>query len=492
MLDETTNLKSMLSRPDLLCDAAFVGGEWVQATSGKTFDVTNPARGDVIAQIPDLSRAEVAKAIDAAQKAQKPWAALPAKERSKVLRKWFDLMMENQEDLAIIMTSEQGKPLAEARGEVAYGASFVEWFGEEAKRVYGQTIPGHMADKRITVIKQPIGVAAGITPWNFPNAMIARKVAPALAAGCAFVVRPASLTPLSALAMAKLAEEAGVPKGLFSVVTSTSSSEVGKEFCENPIVRKLTFTGSTEVGRILLKQAADQVMKCSMELGGNAPFIVFDDADLDAAVDGAIACKFRNNGQTCVCANRIYVQKGVYDDFAAKLKVAVEKLRVGDGLSDGTTLGPLIEPAAVKKVQEHLDDALAKGGKVLTGGKPHDLGGQFFEPTIVTHATKDMLVSTDETFGPFAPLFMFEDEDDVIFQANDTIFGLASYFYAKDLSRVTKVAEALEYGIVGVNTGIISTEVAPFGGIKQSGLGREGSSHGMDDYMELKYICTSV
>ncbi|MBQ2262611.1 MAG: NAD-dependent succinate-semialdehyde dehydrogenase [Loktanella sp.] len=492
MLDETTNLKSLLYRPDLVCEAAFVGGEWTQAASGKTFAVSNPARGDVIAQIPDLSRAEVAKAIEIAQKAQKPWAALPAKERSKVLRKWFDLMMAHQEDLAIIMTSEQGKPLAEARGEVAYGASFVEWFGEEAKRVYGQTIPGHMADKRISVIKQPIGVAAGITPWNFPNAMIARKVAPALAAGCAFVVRPASLTPLSALAMAKLGEEAGIPKGLFSVVTSTSSSEVGKEFCENPIVRKLTFTGSTEVGRILLKQAAEQVMKCSMELGGNAPFIVFDDADLDAAVEGAIACKFRNNGQTCVCANRIYVQKGVYEEFAAKLKTAVEKLRVGDGLSDGTTLGPLIEPAAVKKVQEHLDDALSKGGKVLTGGKPHDLGGQFFEPTIVTHATKDMLVSTDETFGPFAPLFMFEDEDDVIFQANDTIFGLASYFYAKDLSRVTKVAEALEYGIVGVNTGIISTEVAPFGGIKQSGLGREGSSHGIDDYMELKYICTSV
>jgi succinate-semialdehyde dehydrogenase/glutarate-semialdehyde dehydrogenase len=368
----------------------------------------------------------------------------------------------------------------------------VEWFGEEAKRVYGQTIPGHMADKRIAVIKQPIGVAAGITPWNFPNAMIARKVAPALAAGCAFVVRPASLTPLSALAMAKLAEEAGVPKGLFSVVTSNSASEIGKEFCENPIVRKLTFTGSTEVGRILLKQAADQVMKCSMELGGNAPFIVFDDADLDAAVEGAIACKFRNNGQTCVCANRIYVQKGVYDAFAAKLKVAVEKLRVGDGLADGTTLGPLIAPAAIKKVQEHLDDALSKGGKVLTGGKVHDLGGQFFEPTIVTHATKDMLVSTDETFGPFAPLFMFEDEDDVIFQANDTIFGLASYFYAKDLSRVTRVAEALEYGIVGVNTGLISTEVAPFGGVKQSGLGREGSSHGMDDYMEMKYICTGI
>ncbi|WP_296423196.1 NAD-dependent succinate-semialdehyde dehydrogenase [Yoonia sp.] len=492
MLDESTNLKSMLSRPDLLCEAAFVSGEWVQAASGKTFDVTNPARGDVIAKVPDLSREEVAGAIATAQVAQKSWAALAAKDRAKVLRKWYDLMMANQEDLAIIMTAEQGKPLAEARGEVAYGAAFIEWFGEEAKRIYGETIPGHMADKRITVIKQPIGVAAGITPWNFPNAMIARKVAPALAAGCAFVVRPASLTPLSALAMGKLAQEAGVPKGLFSVVTSTSASQIGKEFCENPIVRKLTFTGSTEVGRILLKQAADQVMKCSMELGGNAPFIVFDDADLDEAVIGAIACKFRNNGQTCVCANRIYVQKGVYDEFAAKLKVAVENLLVGDGLSDGVTLGPLIEPAAVKKVQEHLDDALSKGGRILTGGKAHALGGQFFEPTIVTHATKDMIVSTDETFGPFAPLFMFEDEDDVIFQANDTIFGLASYFYAKDLSRVTKVAEALEYGIVGVNTGIISTEVAPFGGVKQSGLGREGSSHGIDDYMEMKYICTSV
>ncbi len=492
MLDESTNLKSMLSRPDLLCEAAFVSGEWVQAASGKTFDVTNPARGDVIAKVPDLSREEVAGAIATAQVAQKSWAALAAKDRAKVLRKWYDLMMANQEDLAIIMTAEQGKPLAEARGEVAYGAAFIEWFGEEAKRIYGETIPGHMADKRITVIKQPIGVAAGITPWNFPNAMIARKVAPALAAGCAFVVRPASLTPLSALAMGKLAQEAGVPKGLFSVVTSTSASQIGKEFCENPIVRKLTFTGSTEVGRILLKQAADQVMKCSMELGGNAPFIVFDDADLDEAVIGAIACKFRNNGQTCVCANRIYVQKGVYDEFAAKLKVAVENLLVGDGLSDGVTLGPLIEPAAVKKVQEHLDDALSKGGRILTGGKAHALGGQFFEPTIVTHATKDMIVSTDETFGPFAPLFMFEDEDDVIFQANDTIFGLASYFYAKDLSRVTKVAEALEYGIVGVNTGIISTEVAPFGGVKQSGLGREGSSHGIDDYMEMKYICLAV
>ena len=446
MLDETTNLKSMLNRPDLLCTQAFVGGEWVDAKSGKTFDVTNPARGDVIATVADLDRSEITQAIDAAHKTQKAWAALPAKARANVLRKWFDLLMANQEDLAIIMTAEQGKPLVESRGEVAYGASFVEWFGEEAKRNYGETIPGHMADKRITVIRQPIGVAAAITPWNFPNAMIARKVAPALAAGCSFVVRPASLTPLSALAMAKLAEEAGVPKGVLSVVTSTKSSDVGKEFFEN----------------------------------------------LDEAVIGAIACKFRNNGQTCVCANRIYVQAGVYDEFAAKLKVAVENLKVGDGLSDGITTGPLVEQAAVAKVQEHLDDALSKGGTILTGGKPHALGGLFYEPTIVTNATKDMMVSIDETFGPFAPLFKFEDEDDVIALANDTIFGLASYFYAKDLSRVTKVAEALEYGIVGVNTGIISTEVAPFGGVKQSGLGREGSRHGMDDYMEMKYICTSV
>ena len=492
MLDETTDLRSMLDRADLLCEKAFVSGAWVDAKDSKTFDVTNPARGDVIAKVADLSRAEISDAIAAAETAQKDWAKRTGKDRAQVLRKWFDLMMTHQKDLAIIMTAEQGKPLTEAMGEVAYGASFVEWFGEEAKRIYGETIPGHMPDKRITVIKQPIGVAAGITPWNFPNAMIARKVAPALAAGCAFVVRPASLTPLSALAMAKLAEEAGVPSGLFSVVTTTSSSEAGKEFCDNPIVRKLTFTGSTEVGRILLKQAADQVMKCSMELGGNAPFIVFDDADLDAAVEGAIACKFRNNGQTCVCANRIYVQAGVYDAFASKLKVAVEALKVGDGLSDGTSLGPLIEPSAVDKVREHLDDALAKGATILTGGKPHDLGGLFFEPTIVIDAKSDMLVSQDETFGPFAPLFKFEDEDDVIALANDTIFGLASYFFANDLSRVTKVAEALEYGIVGVNTGIISTEVAPFGGVKQSGLGREGSSHGIDDYMEMKYICTSV
>jgi succinate-semialdehyde dehydrogenase/glutarate-semialdehyde dehydrogenase len=492
MLDDRTDIKSLLSRPDLVRDRAFLGGKWVSAKDGKTFDVTNPARGDVLATVADLGRAEIAQAIDIAYKAQKPWAAKTGKERAKILRRWYDLMMEHQEDLAILMTAEQGKPLAESRGEVAYGASFVEWFGEEAKRVYGETIPGHMPDKRITVIRQPIGVAAGITPWNFPNAMIARKVAPALAAGCSFVIRPASLTPLSALAMAVLAEEAGVPEGVFSVVTSTSSSEVGKEFCENPKVRKLTFTGSTEVGRTLLRQAADQVMKCSMELGGNAPFIVFDDADLDAAVEGAIQCKFRNNGQTCVCANRIYVQKGVYDEFAKRLKVAVEKLRVGDGLSDGTDLGPLIEASAIDKVRDHLKDALDHGAMLLTGGEAHDLGGQFFQPTVVTGAKQGMKVAHEETFGPFAPLFAFEDEDEVIEMANDTIFGLASYFYAKDLSRVTKVAEALEYGIVGVNTGIISTEVAPFGGVKQSGLGREGSRHGIDDYLEMKYICTSV
>ena len=492
MLDETTNLKSILSRPDLVCERTLVAGEWIAADDGKTFAVTNPARGDVIAQVPDLGRTETARAIAAAQVAQKKWAALAAKERATVLRKWFDLMVAHTEDLALIMTAEQGKPLSEARGEIAYGGSFLEWFAEEAKRIYGETIPGHMADKRITVIKQPIGVATGITPWNFPNAMITRKVAPALAAGCAFVIKPSELTPLSALAMAKLAEEAGVPPGLLSVITSTDASAIGQEFCENHTVRKLTFTGSTQVGRILLAQAADQVMTCSMELGGNAPFIVFDDADLDAAVEGAIACKFRNNGQTCVCANRIYVQAGVYDSFATKFKTAVEKLRVGDGMVEGTTLGPLIAPQAVDKVQTHLADALEKGGQILTGGKPHALGGQFFEPTIVTNAAKDMLVSTDETFGPFAPLFKFEDEDDVIAQANDTIFGLAAYFYANDLSRATKVSEALEYGIVGVNTGIISTEVAPFGGVKQSGLGREGSHHGIEDYLEMKYICTSI
>jgi succinate-semialdehyde dehydrogenase/glutarate-semialdehyde dehydrogenase len=492
MLDSKTDLKSLLKDPSLLAEKAYVGGKWVASETGSTFEVTNPARGDVIANVADLSRAQVAQAIAAAETAQKEWAKYTGKERAAILRRWFDLMVENTDDLATILTAEQGKPLAEAKGEIAYGAAFIEFFAEEAKRIYGETIPGHQRDKRITVIKQPIGVAASITPWNFPTAMITRKVAPALAAGCGFVARPSELTPLSALAMGVLAERAGIPAGVLNIVTTTNASETGKEFCENPTVRKLSFTGSTNVGRILLRQAADQVMKCSMELGGNAPFIVFDDADLDAAVEGAIMCKFRNNGQTCVCANRIYVQAGIYDAFAAKLKEAVGKLKVGDGLEAGTTLGPLINANAIKKVQTHVADATAKGGTVIMGGEPIQGPGNFLPPTIVTGATRDMIVATEETFGPFAPLFKFTDVDEVIELANDTIFGLAAYFYARDLSRVYKVAESLEYGIVGVNTGIISTEVAPFGGVKQSGLGREGSRHGIEDYLEMKYICMAV
>ncbi|MDF1668288.1 MAG: NAD-dependent succinate-semialdehyde dehydrogenase [Roseovarius sp.] len=487
-----TDLKSMLKDPSLLAELAYSNGQWIDGDGG-TFEVHNPATGEVVANVADMSRAQVADTVAAAEVAQKEWAKWTGKERAAVLRRWFDLMMENQDDLGLILTAEQGKPLAEAKGEVAYGASFIEFFGEEAKRIYGETIPGHQRDKRITVIKQPIGVAASITPWNFPNAMITRKAAPALAAGCAFVGRPAAETPLSATVMGVLAERAGIPAGVFNIVTSSRSSDVGKEFCENPAVRKLTFTGSTEVGRILLKQAADSVMKCSMELGGNAPFIVFDDADLDAAVEGAIMCKFRNNGQTCVCANRIYVQAGVYDAFAAKLTDAVSKLKIGNGMDDGVALGPLINADAIDKVKEHVADAKAKGGTVVMGGgEPMEGEGFFLPPTIITGCTQDMQVATDETFGPMAPLFKFETEDDVIAMANDTIFGLASYFYAKDLSRVYKVAEALEYGIVGVNTGIISTEVAPFGGVKQSGLGREGSHHGIEDYLEMKYICMSV
>lgn len=487
-----TNLKDLLKDPSLLATQGYLAGEWVNGEDGATFDVTNPARGDVIAKVADLSRAQTARAIAAAEAAQKAWAAKTAKERANILRRWYDLMMENADDLGTILTAEQGKPLAEAKGEIGYGASFIEFFAEEAKRIYGETIPGHQPDKRIMVLKQPIGVAASITPWNFPNAMITRKAAPALAAGCSFVARPAAETPLSALVMGVLAERAGIPNGVLSIIPSSRSSEIGKEFCENPAVRKLTFTGSTEVGRILLRQAADQVMKCSMELGGNAPFIVFDDADLDEAVAGAIMCKFRNNGQTCVCANRIYVQAGVYDAFAEKLAAALSQMKIGDGLEDGVALGPLINQDAITKVQEHIADATAKGGTVFYGGESHQGEGFFMPPTIVTGATKDMAVATEETFGPLAPLFKFEDVDEVIELANDTIFGLASYFYAKDLSRVYKVAEALEYGIVGVNTGIISTEVAPFGGVKQSGLGREGSHHGIDDYLELKYICMSV
>ncbi len=492
MLDQTTKLRELLSDPALLEERAYVAGDWIAADDGATFDVINPARGDVIARVADLSRAETARAIAAADHARHDWAARTAKERASVLRKWFDLMMEAQEDLAIILTSEMGKPLAEARGEIAYGASYIEWFAEEAKRAYGEILPAHQADKRISVLRQPIGVAASITPWNFPNAMLTRKVAPALAVGCGFVARPAAETPLSALAIAVLAERAGVPGGLFSVIPSSRASDIGKEFCENPIVRKLSFTGSTEVGRILLRQAADQVMKCSMELGGNAPFIVFDDADLDAAVQGAMLSKYRNNGQTCVCANRIYVQSGIYDAFAEKLTAEVKKLRVGDGLEDGTQLGPMITADAVTKVEDHIADAVSKGAQITTGGRKHGNGGSYFEPTVLTGVTQAMKVAQEETFGPMAPLFRFDTEDEVIGYANDTIFGLAAYFYARDIGRITRVQEALEYGIVGVNTGIISSEMAPFGGVKQSGLGREGSRHGMEDYLEMKYICLSV
>lgn len=488
----TTNLKNLLKDPTLLCNKAFVAGEWIDANDGATFDVKNPARGDVLTTLPDLSIIEVKRAIDAAEASQRAWAARTGKDRAAILRKWHDLMVANADDLGMILTAEMGKPIAEGKGEIIYGASFIEWFAEEAKRIYGETIPGHLPDKRITVLKQPVGVVASITPWNFPNAMIARKVAPALAVGCTFVARPAKETPLSALAMALLAERAGVPAGVFSVITNTRASIVGKEFCDNPIVRKLTFTGSTEVGRILMEQAAGQIMKTSMELGGNAPFIVFDDADLDKAVEGAMISKYRNNGQTCVCANRIYVQAGIYDAFAKKLAAAVNAMSIGDGLEEGITVGPLISMDAVEKVEEHIADATTKGAKIAAGGTRHALGGTFFQPTILTGVTSDMIVTNDETFGPVAPLFKFETEEEVVAAANDTIFGLASYFYSNDLSRVHRVQEALEYGMVGVNTGLISTEVAPFGGIKQSGIGREGSSHGTEDYLEMKYICTSI
>ncbi|MCY6379362.1 NAD-dependent succinate-semialdehyde dehydrogenase [Hoeflea prorocentri] len=486
------DLPPKLSNGSLLLTSAFIGGEWMDASSsGDRFDVRNPSTGDVITSLPDMGVEETRAAIDAAHDAQRDWAARTGKERAAVLRKWHDLMVANADDLGAILCAEMGKPLAEAKGEILYGASFIEWFAEEAKRVYGDVIPGHQPDKRIIVLKQPVGVVASITPWNFPNAMIARKVGPALAVGCAFIAKPAAETPLSALAMAYLAEQAGLPKGLLSVVTSKRSSVIGKEFCENEKVRKLTFTGSTEVGRILMKQSADQIMKTSMELGGNAPFIVFDDADLDAAVEGAMISKYRNNGQTCVCANRIYVQAGIYDAFAEKLVKAVKAMKIGDGFEEGVTAGPLISDDAVAKVEEHIADATSKGASIITGGRKHALGGTFFEPTVLTGVTKDMLIASDETFGPVAPLFKFDTVDDVIEQANDTIFGLASYFYAKDLSRVWQVAEALEYGMVGVNTGLISTEVAPFGGVKQSGTGREGSKYGCDDYLEMKYVCLS-
>ena len=485
-----SSLTSRLKDASLVVDKAYVAGVWTdKADSGKSFEVTNPANGDVIAVLPDMDRAETSRAIDAAHTAQKLWAKKTGKERAFVMRKLFDLMVANVDDLATILTTEMGKPFAEAKGEILYGASYVEWFGEEAKRVYGDVIGGHQADKRIMVIRQPVGVVGSITPWNFPNAMLARKMAPALAVGCTMVSKPAAQTPLSAIALAVLAERAGVPAGCFSVITSKSGSAIGKEFTENEKVRKLTFTGSTEVGRILMRQGADQIMKLGLELGGNAPFIVFDDADLDAAVEGAMISKYRNNGQTCVCANRLYVQAGVYDAFAEKLEAAVAKMKIGDGFGDGVTTGPLIDANALVKVNEHIADAVAKGARVIAGGKVHEKGGLFFEPTILTGVTKDMLVSREETFGPVAPLFKFDTEEDVIGYANDTEFGLASYFYTKDAARVFRVAEALEYGMVGINTGLISSEMAPFGGIKQSGQGREGSKYGIDDYTELKYMC---
>lgn len=475
----------------LLREACYIDGEWIGADSGGTIAVNNPASGAQLGTVPNCGAAETRRAIEAAEAAFPAWRARTAKDRAAILRKWFDLILANQEDLARLLTMEQGKSLAEARGEIAYGASFVEWFAEEGKRLYGDVIPGHMADKRIVVLKQPIGVAAAITPWNFPNAMITRKAGPALAAGCPIVLKPAAQTPYSALALAVLAEQAGIPKGVFNVVTG-SASAIGGELTSNPKVRKLSFTGSTEVGRLLMRQSADTIKKLSLELGGNAPFIVFDDADIDAAVAGAMASKYRNSGQTCVCTNRFYVQAGVHDLFVAKLAAAAKALKVGDGLEAGTEQGPLIDANAVAKVEEHVADALAKGGTLLAGGKRHALGGTFFEPTVITGVTQDMLVAGEETFGPLAPVIRFETEDEAIAMANDSEFGLAAYFYSTNLSRVWRVAEAIESGMVCVNSGILSTEVAPFGGVKQSGLGREGSKYGIDDYVELKYLCITV
>lgn len=472
----------------LLRQQCYVNGDWCDADSGETLVVTNPATGKKLGTVPKMGAKETRAAINAANKAWSGWRSMLAKERAAILRRWFNLIMENADDLATLMTAEQGKPLAEAKGEVAYAASFIEWFAEEGKRIYGDVIPPHGADKRIVVTKEPIGVVASITPWNFPLAMITRKAGPALAAGCPFVGKPASETPYSALALADLAERAGIPAGVFNIVTG-SASAIGGEMTANPIVRKLSFTGSTEIGKILMEQCAGTVKKTSMELGGNAPFIVFDDADLDSAVEGAIACKFRNTGQTCVCANRIYVQDGVYDAFAKKLKRAVSKLVVGDGLKGVTHQGPMINGAAVEKVEEHIADALDKGAKVMSGGKRHKLGGNFFEPTIMTGVTQKMAVAREETFGPLAPLFRFKKDSDVVKMANDTEFGLAAYFYSRDIGRIWNTAEQLEYGIIGINTGIISTEVAPFGGVKESGTGREGSKYGIDEFLEIKYMC---
>ena len=477
-----------LRDPSLFRQQCHIGGDWLDADAKGTIPVVNPATGGVLGTIPKMGADETRRAIDAAATALPAWRARPAKDRAAILRKWFDLMLANADDLAAIMTAEQGKPLAESKGEIVYAASFIEWFAEEGKRVYGDVIPTVMGDRRLVVIKQPVGVCAAITPWNFPAAMITRKAGPALAAGCTMVLKPATQTPFSALALAVLAERAGVPAGVFSVVTGASAA-IGGEMTSNPVVRKLTFTGSTEVGRVLMKQCADTIKKMSLELGGNAPFIVFDDADLDAAVDGAMASKYRNAGQTCVCANRLLVQDAVYDTFVAKLAAKVGELKVGNGAHAGITTGPLIDQAAVDKVEEHVADAVAKGARVVVGGKRHALGGLFYEPTILTGVDTTMKVTREETFGPVAPIFRFSTEAEAIAMANDTEFGLASYFYARDIGRVWRVAEAIESGMVGINVGIISNEVAPFGGVKQSGLGREGSKYGIDEYMEIKYLC---
>jgi len=477
-----------LTDEKLFRQACYIDGAWVKARSNATINVDNPATGEIVGTVPKLGGAETREAIEAADRALPAWRKKTAKERAVVLRKWFDLMLQHQDDLAKLMTVEQGKVLAESKGEVSYAAAFLEWFGEEAKRVYGDSIPGHQADKRILAIKQPIGVVACITPWNFPLAMITRKAGPAIAAGCTVVVKPASQTPFSALALAELAERAGMPKGVFNVVTG-SAGDIGSELTSNPIVKKLSFTGSTEVGKLLMAQCAQTVKKVSLELGGNAPFIVFDDADLDAAVEGAMASKYRNTGQTCVCVNRIYVQDSVYDAFAQKLTAAVAKLIPANGLETGANQGPLIDDKAVLKVEEHIEDAVTKGAKIVAGGKRHAKGGRFFEPTVLTGVTPSMLVAKEETFGPVAPLFRFATEDEAIAQANDTEFGLAAYFYGRDVARVFRVAEALESGMVGINTGLISTEVAPFGGVKESGLGREGSKYGIEEYLEIKYLC---
>jgi succinate-semialdehyde dehydrogenase/glutarate-semialdehyde dehydrogenase len=481
-----------LTDDKLLRTQAYVDGHWVDAEGGKTHDVLNPATGQKVGTVPNMTAVETRRAIEAAHRAFPAWAALTARERSVILRRWFDLMMANQEDLALIMTTEQGKPLAESRGEIGYAASYIEWFAEEGKRVYGDIIPGHQPGKRLMVLRQPVGVVAGITPWNFPAAMITRKAGPALASGCTFVCKPAIQTPFSALALAELAARAGIPPGVFNIVTGTGAGGIGAEMTSNPVVRKLTFTGSTEVGKKLMEQCSGSMKKLSLELGGNAPFIVFEDADLDAAVVGAIASKYRNTGQTCVCANRLLVQSSIYERFTRKLVAAVAKLRVGNGLEGPTEQGPLIDDKAVAKVEEHIADAVSKGARVASGGKRHALGGTFFEPTILTDVTPEMQIAREETFGPVAPLFRFETEADAIRMANDTEFGLASYFYTRDLARSWRVSEALEYGIVGLNTGLISTEVAPFGGIKESGTGREGSKYGILDYTELKYVCVGL